>query len=78
MYKADGPEALRSSGETEFVNGIAAMSASGLYGTTRIAAGIVGTAISVSAMPSAPCSTRRSPPAAAGFAASASRGVGCR
>src|SRR4030095_10883108 len=31
-------------GETEFVNGIAAMSASGLYGKTRIAAGIVGTA----------------------------------
>jgi predicted TIM-barrel fold metal-dependent hydrolase len=31
-------------GETEFVNGIAAMSASGLYGPTRVAAGIVGTA----------------------------------
>ena len=30
-------------GETEFVNGIAAMSASGQYGPTRIAAGIVGT-----------------------------------
>ena len=44
MFKPDGPEALRSVGETEFVNGIAAMSASGLYGTTRIAAGIVGTA----------------------------------
>ena len=44
MYKADGPEALRPVGETEFVNGVAAMSASGLYGTTRIAAGIVGTA----------------------------------
>ncbi len=42
MYKADGPEALRPVGETEFVNGIAAMSASGLYGKTRIAAGIVG------------------------------------
>src|ERR687888_1437423 len=44
MFKADGPEALRPVGETEFVNGIAAMSASGLYGKTRIAAGIVGTA----------------------------------
>lgn len=44
MYKTDGPEALRSVGETEFVNGVAAMSASGLYGKTRIAAGIVGTA----------------------------------
>src|SRR5712691_8357925 len=44
MYKAAGPEALRPLGETEFVNGIAAMSASGLYGPTRVAAGIVGTA----------------------------------
>ncbi len=44
MYRADGPEALRVVGETEFVNGIAAMSASGTYGKTRIAAGIIGTA----------------------------------
>jgi predicted TIM-barrel fold metal-dependent hydrolase len=44
MFKQDGPEALRPVGETEFVNGIAAMSASGLYGKTRIAAGIIGTA----------------------------------
>jgi predicted TIM-barrel fold metal-dependent hydrolase len=44
MFKPDGPEALRPVGETEFVNGIAAMSASGLYGPRRIAAGIVGTA----------------------------------
>jgi predicted TIM-barrel fold metal-dependent hydrolase len=44
MFKQDGPEAMRPVGETEFVNGIAAMSASGLYGKTRIAAGIVGTA----------------------------------
>ncbi len=44
MFKTDGPEALRPVGETEFVNGIAAMSASGLYGKTRIAAGIIGTA----------------------------------
>ena len=43
MFKADGPEALRCVGETEFVNGIAAMSASGGYGKTKIAAGIVGT-----------------------------------
>jgi len=42
MYKADGPDALRPVGETEFVNGIAAMSASGNYGPARIAAGIVG------------------------------------
>lgn len=44
MFKADGPEELKPLGETEFVNGIAAMSDSGLYGDTRIAAGIVGTA----------------------------------
>ena len=44
MFKPDGPEALRPIGETEFVNGIAAMSASGIYGASRVAAGIVGTA----------------------------------
>ncbi len=42
MYRAHGPEALRSLGQTEFVNGIAAMSASGLYGTCRVCAGIIG------------------------------------
>ncbi len=42
MYRAGGPEAMRSVGETEFVNGIAAMSASGRYGPARVAAGIVG------------------------------------
>lgn len=42
MHKAYGSEAMRVVGETEFVNGIAAMSASGAYGPTRIAAGIVG------------------------------------
>jgi predicted TIM-barrel fold metal-dependent hydrolase len=42
MYKADGPEALRPVGETEFAAGIAAMSESGQYGPTRIAACIVG------------------------------------
>jgi L-fuconolactonase len=44
MHKADGPEAMQPIGETEFVNGIAAMSASGNYGPTRVCAGIVGTA----------------------------------
>jgi L-fuconolactonase len=44
MYRADGPDALGPVGEIEFVNGIAAMSASGLYGPSRVAAGIVGTA----------------------------------
>jgi predicted TIM-barrel fold metal-dependent hydrolase len=41
MYRADGPEAMRPVGETEFVNGVAAMSASGGYGPTRVGAGIV-------------------------------------
>jgi len=44
MYRADGPEALKCVGETEFVNGVAAMSASGIYGETRACAGIVGNA----------------------------------
>ena len=44
MYRADESDPLRMVGETEFVNGIAAMSASGQYGPTRIAAGIVGRA----------------------------------
>lgn len=42
MLRADGPEPMKLVGETEFVNGIAAMSASGLYGPCRVAAGIVG------------------------------------
>jgi predicted TIM-barrel fold metal-dependent hydrolase len=42
MYRASGPLKLRSLGETEFVNGVAAMSASDRYGKVRIAAGIVG------------------------------------
>ena len=42
MYRAGGPEALRSVGEVEFANGSAAMSASGGYGPAAICAGIVG------------------------------------
>jgi predicted TIM-barrel fold metal-dependent hydrolase len=42
MYRAGGPEELRPVGETEFVAGIGAMSDSGAYGKTRVAAGIVG------------------------------------
>ena len=42
MYRADGPDSLKCVGETEFVNGIAAMTASGLYGDVRACAGIVG------------------------------------
>jgi len=44
MYRASGPEEERSLGETEFANGVAAMSASGAYGDTRICRGIVGSA----------------------------------
>ena len=42
FYRADGPEAMKPVGETEFVNGVAAMAASGIYGQTRACAGIVG------------------------------------
>ncbi|MGB6087786.1 amidohydrolase family protein, partial [Parvibaculum sp.] len=42
MYRADGPDALKPIGETEYVNGIAAKSASGGFGETRVAAAIVG------------------------------------
>lgn len=42
MYRQHGPEAMKPVGETEFVQGIAAMSASGQYGPSRLAAGIVG------------------------------------
>ena len=42
FYRADGPPELRCVGETEFVNGMAAVGASGLYGEARICAGIVG------------------------------------
>ena len=44
MYRKSGPKHMRCIGETEFVNGVAAMAASGLYGKTQVAAGIVGTA----------------------------------
>ena len=42
MYRASGPAEMRPVGETEFVTGQAAMSASGKYGPARVAAGIVG------------------------------------
>jgi L-fuconolactonase len=41
MYRQDGPEDLRSVGEVEFVNGIAAQAASGFYGPRFACAGIV-------------------------------------
>ncbi|MFO1079317.1 MAG: amidohydrolase family protein [Reyranellaceae bacterium] len=42
FYRPYGPDDRRSLGETEFVNGIAAMAASGRYGPARICAGIIG------------------------------------
>ena len=44
MYRGAGPDDLKPVGETEFAQGIAAQSASGGFGRTRVAAGIVGTA----------------------------------
>jgi predicted TIM-barrel fold metal-dependent hydrolase len=42
MYRKDGPAEMSPVGEVEFVNGIAAMSASGGYGPCRVAEAIVG------------------------------------
>lgn len=42
MLRAGGPPELASLGETEFLNGQAAMSDSGVYGPVRVAAAIVG------------------------------------
>jgi predicted TIM-barrel fold metal-dependent hydrolase len=42
MYRTDGPPEMKPLGETEFVNGVAAMAASGVYGKTKVCAGIVG------------------------------------
>ena len=41
MYRADGPAEMKPVGEIEFVNGTAAMSASGQFGKSRLCAGIV-------------------------------------
>jgi predicted TIM-barrel fold metal-dependent hydrolase len=42
MYRDSGPVEMRPVGETEFVNGMAAICASGYCGKTRVASGIVG------------------------------------
>jgi predicted TIM-barrel fold metal-dependent hydrolase len=41
MFRADGDRATAPIGEVEFANGVAAMCASGLYGKTQVAAGII-------------------------------------
>src|SRR6202035_4642783 len=42
MYRDRGREEMRPVGEVEFANGVAAMCNSGVFGKTRVAAGIVG------------------------------------
>jgi predicted TIM-barrel fold metal-dependent hydrolase len=42
MYRPDGPVEMRPVGEVEFVQGLAAASASGLYGPCRAASAIIG------------------------------------
>ena len=42
MYRPDGPPELRSVGEVEFVQGLAAASDTGLYGPAKAAAAIIG------------------------------------
>lgn len=42
MYRAGGPAEMKPLGEVEFVNGIAAMAASGGFGKAQLCAGIVG------------------------------------
>ena len=44
MYRPGGPPEMRSVGEVEFVQGLAAASASGLYGPGRAASAITGSA----------------------------------
>ena len=44
FYRASVPELMAPVGQIEFANGVAAMAASGSYGSTLVCAGIVGTA----------------------------------
>jgi len=43
FYRRTGPESMAPVGQVEFANGVAAMAASGTYGSTLVCAGIVGT-----------------------------------
>jgi predicted TIM-barrel fold metal-dependent hydrolase len=42
MYRGDGPPDFKPVGETEFINGMAAMAASGKYGNCQTCAAIIG------------------------------------
>jgi L-fuconolactonase len=44
FHRASGPQEMRQIGEVEFVRGVAAMSASGKYGPTQVAAAMVANA----------------------------------
>jgi L-fuconolactonase len=44
MYRTSGPKAMRSVGEVEFINGVAAMAESGVFGKVKACAAIVGNA----------------------------------
>jgi predicted TIM-barrel fold metal-dependent hydrolase len=44
FYRKNGPELMAPVGQVEFANGVAAMAASGAYGSTLVCAGIIGTA----------------------------------
>jgi L-fuconolactonase len=44
FYRKSGPVSMAPVGQVEFANGVAAMAASGTYGSTLVCAGIVGTA----------------------------------
>ena len=68
MYRADGPEELRSLGETEFVTGVAAMSASGGFGPARRMRAMVGNVnLALGSRASSRYSNPISPPAAGAF-----------
>lgn len=42
MYRSRGPESMKSVGEVEFINGIAAAADSGVFSDAKVCAGIVG------------------------------------
>ena len=71
MHRAGGPEEMKPVGETEFVNGVAAMSAAGGYGRPRSARASSGTPICGWARACRRCWRRISAPAADASAASA-------
>src|SRR5207302_4616417 len=71
MYRKEGPSELRCVGETEFANGVAAMSASGLYGNRAPAPPSSAMSTCAWAPRPARCSMPRSPPAMAASSASA-------